>query len=198
MIKLILASGSPSRQALLKKLNIPFTTCAPDIDETPLAGESAEQLVLRLATAKARALGEQFPHAAIIGSDQVCLVNGVITGKPHTTENARKQLRAASGKSVTFYTGLVVYLPTSATVHKVCETFTVHFRQLSEPEIDAYIAADAPLECAGSFKCEGLGIALFERMEGNDLNTLIGLPLIALCSMLRKAGIDPLLHSSAT
>ncbi|MBP2170951.1 MAF protein [Erwinia toletana] len=193
MTNLVLASTSPFRQALLNKLGLPFITAAPQVDETPLAQETAPQLVSRLAAAKAQALARHYPDHLIIGSDQVCVLNGQITGKPHTVENACTQLRQASGQSVIFYTGLALYASGRAQIQTLCETFTVHFRHLSDAEIAAYVAREQPLNCAGSFKSEGLGITLFERLEGRDPNTLVGLPLIALCAMLREAGMDPLL-----
>lgn len=192
MTQLILASTSPFRQALLNKLGLPFITAAPEVDETPLPTESAPQLVERLAQAKAQALAARYPQGWIIGSDQVCVLDGKITGKPHTEENARAQLRAASGKVITFYTGLALYCAQQKQLHSVYETFHVGFRALSEAEINAYVAIEQPLQCAGSFKSEGLGITLFDRLEGRDPNTLVGLPLIALCDMLRAAGINPL------
>jgi MAF protein len=154
--------------------------------------ESAEALVLRLAAAKAQALALAYPEHLIIGSDQVCVIDGNITGKPHTEENARAQLRQASGQAVTFYTGLALYNGRSKQLQALCEPFHVHFRALSEAEIAAYVRLEQPLNCAGSFKSEGLGIALFDRLEGRDPNALIGLPLIALLEMLRAEGINPL------
>jgi MAF protein len=189
---LLLASTSPFRQALLGKLGLPFITAAPDVDETPRAGEAADALVTRLAVAKAQALAADYPDSWIIGSDQVCVLDGAITGKPHTPERAFAQLRQASGNAITFYTGLALYQPRSRTLMQCCEPFVVHFRSLSDAEIRAYIEKEQPLQCAGSFKSEGLGICLFERLEGRDPNTLVGLPLIALSGMLRTVGINPL------
>ncbi|ROR11377.1 nucleoside triphosphate pyrophosphatase [Erwinia sp. JUb26] len=192
MSKLVLASTSTYRSALLTKLQLPFITDAPEVDETRLGDETAQQLVVRLAAAKAQALAKRYPEHLIIGSDQVCVVEGKICGKPHTEENARAQLRAASGHSVVFYTGLALYNSRSQVLQTLCEPFTVDFRTLSETEIAHYVSREQPLNCAGSFKSEGLGITLFERLSGRDPNTLIGLPLIALCEMLRQAGMDPL------
>ncbi|YCH32060.1 Maf-like protein [Erwinia sp. D4-22] len=192
MTQLILASTSPFRQTLLNKLGLSFITAAPEVDETPLPDESAPQLVERLAQAKAQALAAHYPHGWIIGSDQVCVLAGKITGKPHTEENARAQLRAASGNVITFYTGLALYGAEEKRLLSLYETFRVFFRPLSEAEINAYVTLEQPLQCAGSFKSEGLGITLFDRLEGRDPNTLIGLPLIALCDMLRGVGINPL------
>lgn len=192
MPELILASTSPYRRLLLEKLGIPFTCAAPEVDEIPLPAETPRHLVLRLAQAKAQTLAERFPHHLIIGSDQVCVLDGEITGKPHTEENARKQLKKASGNIVTFYTGLALYNSVNGQLQTECEPFDVHFRHLTEQEINHYVQKESPLNCAGSFKSEGLGIALFERLEGRDPNTLVGLPLIALCQMLRREGFNPL------
>jgi MAF protein len=189
---LVLASTSPFRQALLSKLGLPFICAAPHTDETPHPGEAADALVQRLALAKAEALATAYPDHWIIGSDQVCVLDGQITGKPLNAENACRQLAAASGKAITFYTGLALIQPQSGRQFLCCEPFTVHFRSLSAAEIAGYVAKEQPLQCAGSFKSEGLGICLFERLEGRDPNTLIGLPLIALNAMLREAGINPL------
>jgi MAF protein len=133
--------------------------------------------------------GRTLPHHLIIGSDQVCVLDGEITGKPHTEENARRQLRKASGTIVTFYTGLALYNSATGHLQTECEPFDVHFRHLSDKEIEGYVRKENPLQCAGSFKSEGLGITLFERLEGRDPNTLVGLPLIALCQMLRRETI---------
>ncbi|WP_442796567.1 Maf family protein [Pantoea vagans] len=189
---ILLASTSPFRQALLRKLGLPFITAAPEVDESPQPGENAEALVIRLAVAKAQAMAETYPRHWIIGSDQVCVLDGTIAGKPHTAENARAQLRAASGQAITFYTGLALFHPASGRLLQCCEPFVVHFRTLSDAEIAGYVEKEQPLQCAGSFKSEGLGICLFDRLEGRDPNTLVGLPLIALNGMLQQAGINPL------
>lgn len=192
MQQILLASTSIYRQQLLEKLHLPFICAAPQTDETPLAGENAEALVLRLAAAKAQSLALSYPDHLIIGSDQVCVINGKITGKPHTVDNACKQLHHASGQRVTFYTGLALYNSRSRQLQTLCEPFHVHFRELTASEIATYVEREQPLNCAGSFKSEGLGIALFQQLEGRDPNTLIGLPLIALLAMLRVEGINPL------
>ena len=189
---ILLASTSPFRQALLHKLGLPFITAAPEVDETPQQGETAEALVTRLAVAKAQALAKMYPGHWIIGSDQVCVLDDQITGKPHTAENARAQLRAASGKAITFYTGLALFHPDNNQLLQCCEPFVVHFRMLTDAEIAGYVEKEQPLQCAGSFKSEGLGICLFDRLEGRDPNTLVGLPLIALNEMLQQADINPL------
>ncbi|TDT60024.1 MAF protein [Enterobacter sp. AG5470] len=193
MSALILASTSPYRRALLEKLGLSFECAAPHTDETPRPGESPRHLVQRLAQEKAQSLAHAWPQHLIIGSDQVCVLDGEITGKPHTEENARQQLMKASGNIVTFYTGLALYNSATGHLQTECEPFDVHFRRLSEQEIDDYVRKERPLNCAGSFKSEGLGIALFERLDGRDPNTLVGLPLIALCQMLRREHCNPLL-----
>jgi MAF protein len=193
--KLLLASTSLYRKALLDKTGLVFSCAAPDIDESPQPDEQPDALVKRLAFAKASVLAVACPEHLIIGSDQVCVINGKITGKPHTFDNAFRQLRAASGKTVTFYTGLSLYNSETQTAQTLCETFDVSFRPLSDDEITGYLHREQPYDCAGSFKCEGLGITLFDRLTGRDPNTLIGLPLIALLSLLREHGINPLLES---
>ena len=192
MPQLILASTSPWRRALLEKLAIPFECAAPEVDETPLPGEAPRHLVSRLAQQKAQSLAHRYPAHLIIGSDQICVLDGEITGKPLTEENARQQLLKARGNIVTFYTGLALYNSATGHLQTEVEPFDVHFRHLTEAEIDDYLRKERPLHCAGSFKSEGLGIALFERLEGRDPNTLIGLPLIALCQMLRREEMNPL------
>lgn len=189
---LLLASSSPFRQELLAKLGLPFSCASPEIDESELPGETATQLVIRLAQQKALALADSAPDSLIIGSDQVGVLNGTFLGKPHTVAKAHQQLRAASGQSVTFYTGLALYCSRRRQFWQCCETYQVTFRHLTNEEIEAYVAREQPLNCAGSFKSEGLGITLFESLQGRDPNTLVGLPLIALSGFLREAGLDPL------
>ncbi|MGI2066512.1 Maf family protein [Shewanella sp. MF08487] len=189
---LILASTSVYRQSLLQKLGIPFECCNPDIDETAHIDESAHALVLRLARAKAVAGAEQFPDGLIIGSDQVAVIDGKIIGKPHDFDNAVAQLIQASGKAITFYTGLALYNAATGVMSAEVEPFTVHFRHLTHAQIVAYIEKEEPYYCAGSFKSEGLGIALFTQFEGRDPNTLVGLPLILLTEMLLIQGVDVL------
>ena len=192
MPNLVLASTSPYRRMLLEKLGIPFECAAPEVDETPQPGESPRHLVTRLAKEKAQSLAVRYPAHLIIGSDQVCVLDGEITGKPHTEENACQQLLRARGTIVTFYTGLALYNSASGHLQTECEPFDVHFRHLSEQEIMDYVRRERPLNCAGSFKSEGLGIALFDKLDGRDPNTLVGLPLIALCQMLRREECNPL------
>lgn len=177
---------------LLEKLGIPFECAAPEVDETPQPGESPRHLVTRLAKEKAQSLAVRYPAHLIIGSDQVCVLDGEITGKPLTEENACQQLLRARGSIVTFYTGLALYNSASGHLQTECEPFDVHFRHLSEEEIMDYVRRERPLNCAGSFKSEGLGIALFDKLDGRDPNTLVGLPLIALCQMLRREECNPL------
>lgn len=185
---IVLASTSPYRKALLEKLQVTFSTAAPQVDESPLPDESPEQLVARLAEAKAKVVADQFSNALIIGSDQVAVVDGKILGKPGTRENAFAQLKRAAGKRVIFLTGLCVYNTLSRRSQVEVVPFSVIFRQLTDTQIMHYLDREQPYNCAGSFKSEGLGIALFERLEGDDPNTLIGLPLIRLVRMLESEG----------
>ena len=189
MPPLILASTSTYRQTLLNKLAIPFTCAAPHIDEQPRQGETALQLVARLAKEKAEAIAHHYPAGWVIGSDQVSVIDGNIIGKPGTVEAARTQLQQASGKSITFFTGLCLLDIVTGQNQQLVEPFTVHFRKLNDEIIQRYIAIEQPLNCAGSFKSEGLGIVLFERFEGRDPNTLIGLPLMGLIDMLTTWGV---------
>lgn len=190
MRSLLLASSSRYRQELLARLHLPFTSCAPDVDETPLPGEPAEQLVRRLAKRKALALAESHPNHLIIGSDQAAVLGDTILGKPHTFERAKHQLQAASGTSVRFVTGLALLDSQSGRMQVDCIPFTVHFRQLDDNRIERYLRADQPYDCAGSFKAEGLGISLFRATEGEDVTSLIGLPLIRLVDMLLAEGVQ--------
>ena len=187
--QLILASTSRYRKTLLEKLGLPFECAAPEVDESPLPGESAEALVARLAYAKANAIANQRDQGLIIGSDQACVYDGQILGKPGTVEKAVAQLMAARGRSITFYTGLCVLDAASGKAEQLVEPFTVHFRTLDETAIRRYVAAEMPLDCAGSFKCEGMGIVLFKGLEGRDPNSLIGLPLIGLIELLERHGL---------
>lgn len=189
--QLVLASTSPFRQQLLNKLAIPFQTTNPDFDETPLKGEAPSALVKRLAKGKAESCQVTQP-SLIIGSDQVCVINGEIIGKPHTRQKAVEQLSRQSGKSITFYTGLALHNTVSGETDCIVDTFIVHFRQLTQQQIEAYVDKEQPFYCAGSFKSEGLGIALFEHLEGKDPNTLVGLPLIDLVDMLSAQGVSVL------
>jgi septum formation protein len=188
-MQLVLASTSPYRLEILKKLPLSFETDSPHVDENPLPNESPEQLVKRLAEAKARAVAQRHPQSLIIGSDQVAVLNGEILGKPGTHDNAMAQLRKTSGQQVIFKTGLCLLNSASGAAQVTCVPFTVQFRTLSDQQIERYLQHERPYNCAGSFKSEGLGITLFERLVGDDPNTLIGLPLIELVRMLEKEGI---------
>ncbi|WP_404399246.1 Maf family nucleotide pyrophosphatase [Idiomarina seosinensis] len=195
-LTLVLASSSPYRRAILDKLGLNYQTCKPAIDETPEAGESASQLVQRLAEQKARAAIDKLPDlgdALVIGSDQVALFEQQILGKPITAERAIEQLTGFVGKTVTFLTGLSLYNTRSDTAETICVPFEVNFRSdLSRDELARYVQLEQPLNCAGSFKSEGLGISLFTSLKGDDPNTLIGLPSIELLKMLRKHDVNPL------
>lgn len=189
MSPIILASTSPYRQTLLGKLGMPFIAMAPNTDETVLLGETAEQLVKRLAVAKASDVGSRLDQGWVIGSDQACTIDGVILGKPGTHDQAVKQLRQLSGHAVTFFTGLCLHDIQTGQQQSIVEPFTVHFRTLDEVTIQNYLQREQPYDCAGSFKSEGMGICLFTRFEGRDPNTLIGLPLMALTDMLLSWGV---------
>ncbi len=194
---IILASTSPFRRMLLEKYQVSFTCERPEVDESPLADESAQALVERLAREKAQAVARSHPQAYVIGSDQVAVIDGNILGKPGDYQTAFAQLRAASGKTVTFYTGVALYAGPQQTVQSLVEPFEVTFKALSDSEIENYLLLEEPYQCAGSFKSEGLGICLFERLDGRDPNTLIGLPLIALTRLFAQAGVDLLAAARA-
>lgn len=192
MLSLVLASTSSYRKQLLEKLGLPFTQDAPNINETAHDRESASTLVERLAKTKAIALAENHPNSLIIGSDQVATFDGRIIGKPHTKDNAQKQLKSFSGQKITFLTGLALHNTETGETKSLVEPFEVYFRTLTDDQIFHYISKELPLDCAGSFKSEGLGITLFERLDGRDPNTLVGLPLIALCDLLKEFEMYPL------
>lgn len=187
--RLILASSSPYRRALLERLGLPFEVVSPDIDESALLEETPQALVLRLALAKARRVAEAHAGALVIGSDQVAVHDGLIVGKPGTHDKAVAQLRAASGKTITLYTGLAVMDSDTGAYDADVIPFRVHFRELADDEIERYLRKEQPYHCAGSVRAEGLGIALLQRFEGDDPNALIGLPLIRLVDMLRRHGL---------
>lgn len=189
---LVLASTSVYRCELLRRLHIPFQTAAPDVDETPLPGEGAKQTSWRLSREKAQAVAANHPDALIIGSDQVALLGEEQIGKPLTHDNALRQLRAMRGQSVNFYTALTLLNARTGEMQTEVAENCVSFRDLSDDEIESYLRKEQPYHCAGSAKSEGLGIALISRMEGEDPNALIGLPLILLVSMLRKQGVSVL------
>jgi len=186
---LILASTSPFRRELLQRLGIPFTTAAPDVDESPLPDEAPDELVRRLSASKARTVGKT--HAGlIIGSDQVASCGEDILGKPGNHERAFEQLQQLAGRTVTFHTGLCLLDTARDRQQLDVIPFTVEFRQLSSTQIERYLRREQPYNCAGSFKSEALGITLFKRMRGDDPTALIGLPLIRLTDMLAAAGIS--------
>lgn len=191
MTRVVLASTSRYRRELLARLLPDFAVDAPDVDETPILDESPRDLAIRLASAKAHAVAARHPDAIVIGSDQVAELDGTALGKPGSVEAARAQLAASSGHTVSFHTALCVFdTRSSAMVERSAIDCTqVVFRRLDAATIARYVAAEEPLDCAGSFKAEGLGIALFERIESSDPTALIGLPLIALAHLLREAGL---------
>lgn len=190
---LVLASTSPYRRQLLDRLGLEYSTCSPDVDEARKNGESPEDLVRRLAEAKARAgASQQMQPALIIGSDQVAVVDDEILGKPGNFERACEQLTRLSGQHVTFMTGLCLYNTGQQRIQLDMVPFTVTFRRLTRAHIESYVRREQPFNCAGSFKSEALGIALFTRMEGEDPTALIGLPLIRLVDMLNAEGVEVL------
>lgn len=187
--KIILASTSPFRKQLLEKLHLPFDTAKPNIDETPLKGELVLDMVNRLSLAKAKAIADRTPGAIIIGSDQSACFNGSSIGKPHNHEAAKEQLHNFSGQTVEFITGLAVIDTRNNTNYQHYDLTQVHFRKLSEIDIENYLNTEQPYQCAGSFKSEGLGITLLEEITSRDPNALIGLPLIALTTILKQCNI---------
>ncbi len=192
-MKLVLASSSPYRVKMLAQLNLPFEISVPAIDEKPHADERVDDYVLRLARAKAQAVAASHPNSLVIGSDQACTLNGLILGKPADAEAARKHLKLCSGAWVEFRTGLALLNTGTGKIHFCVEGYRVKFRVLTDAEILGYIQLDNPLDCAGCFKVEAAGIALFEALDGRDYHTLLGLPMIALVDMLREEGLNPLL-----
>ncbi|MGH8487507.1 MAG: Maf family protein [Gammaproteobacteria bacterium] len=189
---LVLASSSPYRKALLRRLGLPFSIRVPDVDESPATGEDASNLALRLARIKAEAVLPHYSKALIIGSDQAAICDGRLLGKPGHFAAACEQLMALSGRCVRFSTGLALLNTETRRLQVACIPFDVHFRILQEEQIRRYLSTDQPFGCTAGFKSEGLGIALVEKMEGEDPTALIGLPLIHLVSMLRSEGIDVL------
>jgi septum formation protein len=187
---LILASSSTYRRELLQKLNIQFSSVSPHVDETKFENESPRETALRLSQDKARKVGSEYPHALIIGSDQVATLDGLQLGKPLNHQNATKQLQMMRGREVTFYNALCLF--NAATGHMQSEVipYLVRYRQLTDSQIENYLNKEQPYQCAGSAKSEGLGIALIERMLGEDPNALIGLPLIKLITMLENEGVS--------
>ena len=187
---LVLASSSPFRRSLLQRLGLTFSCHSPDIDESRRPDETPVELVLRLAREKARAVAQEYPGALIIGSDQVAVTaDGEVLGKPGSRDKAIHQLEASSDSTVTFQTGLCLLNSATGRDQCGCEPFAVHFRRLSRATIERYVDQEQPLNCAGSFKSEGLGIVLFKALEGRDPNALIGLPLIMLTDFLAAEGV---------
>ncbi|MBK7004928.1 MAG: septum formation inhibitor Maf [Burkholderiales bacterium] len=195
--KLILGSTSAYRRELLERLRVPFTVESPHVDETPLAGEAPSALARRLALAKAQAVAQRFPDCVVIGSDQVADLDGLALGKPGTHDRAVAQLRQMSGHTIIFQTAVAVVCQQSGFCQEQLAPVKVTFRTLDDAEIESYLHAEQPYDCAGSAKSEGLGIALLSRIDNDDPTALVGLPLIRTSQMLRAAGID-LLHSLRT
>lgn len=187
---LILASSSEYRKELLLKLQLPFSSISPHVDETPLPSEKPQETALRLAQEKAKKIGTEYPHALIIGCDQVATLDGEQLGKPLNHNNATKQLQKMRGREVTFHSALCLYNAATGNMQAEVVPYLVRFRDLSDAQIENYLSKEQPYHCAGSAKSEGLGIALIDRMLGNDPNALIGLPLIKLVSMLQNEGVD--------
>ena len=189
---LILGSTSAYRRELLQRLQLPFEAVPPQVDETPRPGESPATLALRLSLAKAHEVAARHPEAVVVGSDQVADLDGQPLGKPGTHARAGAQLREMSGRSVVFQTGVAVVCRATGFEQVSLVPVTVRFRDLSDAEIEAYLAAEQPYDCAGSAKVEGLGIALLQAVESDDPTALIGLPLIRTCELLRAAGMPVL------
>ena len=194
---LILGSTSRYRRELLERLRVPFDVIAPQVDEAPQPGEAPAALAVRLAMAKARAVSAAHPNAVVIGSDQVADLDGEAIGKPGTHERAVTQLRRMRGRSVVFHTAVTVVCEASGFAGSALVPVTVRFRDLSDAEIEHYLRIEQPYDCAGSAKCETLGIALLAAIHSDDPTALVGLPLIHTCALLRRAGIDPLAASDA-
>ncbi len=192
MTTLVLGSTSRYRHELLARLRLPFEVCAPQVDETPMPGETPADLALRLALAKAHAAASQYPQAVVIGADQVADLAGVAIGKPGNHANAVAQLTRLSGRMATFQTAVAVVRRSTGFEQVLLAPVRVQFRTLTPAEIERYLRLEQPYDCAGSAKCETLGITLLESIESDDPTALIGLPLIRTASMLREAGIDPI------
>lgn len=188
--QILLASSSPYRRQLLEKLGLTFSCESPDIGESALERENVREMVERLSLKKAQALVHQHPNKIIIASDQSASLNDQALGKPGSFEKAFEQLKAQQGQVICFYTGLVVYNPHDQTYLSALDITKVHFRKLSDQQIRNYLLAEQPYDCAGSFKSEGLGITLFSKIENQDPNALIGLPLIELVNLLSQVGLN--------
>lgn len=191
-MRMILASTSRYRRQLLSRLELPFECMAPDVDESPLIGETPAQLCARLSVEKAQSIAIRHPDALVIGSDQVAELNGIAIGKPGSVERSIQQLRDASNQSMHFYTGISLQHAATGRSALHIDRTEVRFRVLSNAMIERYLEREAALDCAGGFKCEGLGISLFDAIHSQDPTALIGLPLIALSRMLAEFGLDPL------
>lgn len=187
---LILASSSIYRRELLQRLQINFSTVSPHVDETILKGEKSQETALRLSQEKARKVGVEYPHALIIGCDQVATLNGEQLGKPLNHNNATKQLRAMRGEEVTFHSAVCLYNANTNSIQAEVIPYLVRFKKLTDAQIENYLIKEQPYHCAGSAKSEGLGIALIESMVGDDPNALIGLPMIKLITMLQNEGVN--------
>ena len=187
--KIILASSSIYRKELLDRLKLPFSCFSPEIDETALADEQPQDTALRLAQEKAKKIGESHPNTLIIGCDQVATLDGLQIGKPLTHENATQQLRIMRGREVTFHSALCLYNSMTLNMQREVVPYIVHFRNLTDAQIESYLNKEQPYHCAGSAKSEGLGIAIIEKMTGEDPNALIGLPLIKLINMLANENV---------
>lgn len=186
--QLVLASSSPYRAALLRRLGLTFETCAPGIEERAVAAEPPPARAIRLARLKAQSVAVRRKEALVVGSDQVAVCNSRLLDKPGNFAIAKQQLAAASGRRVDFFTGICVINAVTGAIQSAQVPYAVYFRTLNSAEIDAYLHAEQPFDCAGSIKSEGLGLSLFERLQGEDPTALIGLPLITLCRMLRAEG----------
>jgi septum formation protein len=189
-MRIVLASSSQYRRELLHRLGLQFVVDRPDIDESPLAAESAHELAGRLARAKAQAVAARHPNALVVGSDQVALHEATILSKPGTPAAAVAQLMSIRGKTTVFHTGLCLLNTRTGRLQSAVVPFSVTIRDLSQAAVERYVARDQPYDCVGAFKAEGLGIALFSRMTGDDPTALIGLPLIQLVTMLNAEGVD--------
>lgn len=189
-LPLVLASTSRYRRLLLERLGLPFVTCGSAVDEQRGADEDSITLAQRLSREKAAAVAARYPNSLIVGSDQVAVRGRVLLGKPGTRERCIEQLRDASGQRVIFHTGVEVLDTRNGRRESHVDTTTVTFRTLTDAEIRRYVDADQPLDCAGGFKCEALGISLFDRIDSQDPTALMGLPLIWLCGALRRSGIE--------
>ena len=189
MLPIILASSSPYRRQLLQRLGLTFSTISPNIDETPAPNETPTELVERLALEKAKTVAKTDPNHLIIASDQAAELRGTILGKPGSHQNAIAQLESCSGQMVSFYTSLCLLNSSTGQHQTITDLYHVYFRDLSYEQIERYVCKEQPYDCAGSFKMEGLGISLFEKLEGDDPNSLIGLPLIQLVRLLESEGV---------